>query len=140
MLKPSWILPLALAVLSVSAISGCSGKANSAQAQDGNEADAARIPNSSPVLQLARRGDLEGLRAVLEADPKLVNAKGEQGQTPLHLAAAGGHRDLVDFLLEYGANPRATNDNSDTPSDIAQLAGHRDIMKTLMNAPAKPGR
>ncbi|XP_014225672.1 ankyrin-1-like [Trichogramma pretiosum] len=42
--------------------------------------------------------------------PVLVDARNDFGETPLHLAAKGGHRDLVRWLLRKGADPNAVNE------------------------------
>ncbi len=49
------------------------------------------------VHAAARLGLLDRLRALVEADPELVHARGDDGQTPLHFAAT------VEALLESGA-------------------------------------
>ena len=49
-----------------------------------------------------------------------VNRPSSAGQTPLILAAVGGHKELVKVLLEAGANPRAVNSHGQTPLDIAR--------------------
>ncbi|MEZ0260605.1 MAG: ankyrin repeat domain-containing protein [Alphaproteobacteria bacterium] len=46
------------------------------------------------------------------------------GATPLHAAALLGNTEVVAFLLEKGANPRAKDDDGHTPLDYAIL-GHR---------------
>jgi hypothetical protein len=46
------------------------------------------------------------------------------GATPLHAAALLGNAEIVAFLLEKGANPRAKDDDGHTPMDYAIL-GHR---------------
>lgn len=46
------------------------------------------------------------------------------GATPLHAAALLGNTEVVAFLLEKGANPRAKDDDGHTPMDYAIL-GHR---------------
>ena len=54
-----------------------------------------------------RRGDLEGIRALLEQDPRLASARSEtdaRGTYPLHVAAEFGQAAAARVLLEYGAD------------------------------------
>lgn len=49
-----------------------------------------------------------------------VNAQNEQGNTPLHLAAAGGHAEAVRMLLQAGADKTLRNRAGMTPADMAE--------------------
>lgn len=53
-----------------------------------------------------------------------MNIDYSTGATPLHAAALLGNTEVVAFLLEKGANPRAKDDDGHTPMDYAIL-GHR---------------
>ncbi len=44
-----------------------------------------------------------------------VNAKNENGQTPLFDAAVAGHKEIVELLIANGANVNAKNDYGTTP-------------------------
>src|SRR5262249_44423577 len=58
------------------------------------------------ILKDARRGDHEAVRAHLRRDPSLLLAmSGGHNRTFLWEATRGGHPDLVQYLLEAGANP-----------------------------------
>ena len=48
----------------------------------------------------ARLGMADKLAELIEADPTLVNARGGDGQTPLHFASTVG---IAEYLLEHGA-------------------------------------
>lgn len=52
----------------------------------------------------ARLGMLEKLQDLVDADPTLVHARGEGGQTPLHFAST---IPIAEFLLENGADVHA---------------------------------
>jgi ankyrin repeat protein len=62
-------------------------------------------------------GMLDQLRALVDADPSLVHARGGDGQTPLHVAATP---DIADFLLDRGAEIDALDvDHESTPAMYA---------------------
>ena len=60
------------------------------------------------------------------------------GWVPLHDAAAKGHLDCVDLLLEHQAptKPRAPNTN-ETPADLARAAGHHGVSTFLDKYPVR---
>lgn len=66
-----------------------------------------------------RYGDLESARILIDAGAD-VNATGEHGATPLHMAAKNGTSpELVRYLLEKGAFIEARDANNDRPIHLA---------------------
>ncbi len=61
------------------------------------------------LIEAARRGDLENVRAVLRGHPEIINKRDELGATALHHAAFGGHRAVVELLVKQGAEINATD-------------------------------
>ncbi len=53
-----------------------------------------------------------------------VNAQQAGGFTALHLAASRGRRDLVQLLLERGADPQLDSDSGHTAGDLARRRQH----------------
>jgi hypothetical protein len=62
------------------------------------------------LIEAAKIGALEDVRAVVGGHPELINKKDEAGATALHHAAFGGHRRVVEFLVEHGADVNAADD------------------------------
>ncbi len=56
-----------------------------------------------------------------------VNAHGESGITPLHLAASRGNRLLCETLLARGAVAAAQMHDGTTPANIAETRGHSEV-------------
>lgn len=54
------------------------------------------------------------------------------GDTALILAARLGHRDIVAYLLEHGANPKLANPQGDTALSVAAEQGHAGIVSLLL--------
>jgi ankyrin repeat protein len=59
------------------------------------------------IFVMAGTGDLEGVRAAIGAKPRLVKARSRNEKTPLHYAAAFGHKDVAEFLISSGADINA---------------------------------
>jgi hypothetical protein len=73
------------------------------------------------VHAAARLGMLDRLRALVDADPPLVHARGGDGQTPLHFASSVA---IAEFLLERGADIDARDvDHESTPAQY--MLDHR---------------
>ncbi len=77
------------------------------------------------------------MEALTEADVTNLDIRLDDGTTPLHLAARGGHARIVKILLQ-GKAPRDARDQAGrTPLDVARDAGHAKVME-LLHAPLVP--
>jgi len=78
-------------------------------------------------------GDIVRVKTLLDQDPRLVNAQ-HWYQFPIHMAVREGHPEVVQFLLEQGANPgqsRFLYNSWDKMLDVAEERGHRAVKKLL---------
>jgi ankyrin repeat protein len=93
------------------------------------------------VFNSAGLGKCERLRSLLDANPRLLEARSADGWTPLHLAAFFGHADAVRYLLERGADPRALSSNaqSNHPLHAACAGGGVQAALALIASGADPG-
>ncbi|RPD81921.1 ankyrin [Lentinus tigrinus ALCF2SS1-7] len=88
--------------------------------------------SSSALSNLAVAGDVSVMLAYFHGQPDAdVNARDENGYTPLHLAADRGHLEVVDILLKRGANPEIKDPDEFTAKELAEIAGHTDIAALL---------
>lgn len=63
------------------------------------------------------------------ADLNIISSEGDL--TPIHFAAAAGHKEVVDVLIRNGCNPTMMDSNGETPADHARKAGHVEIAAML---------
>lgn len=56
------------------------------------------------------------------------------GNTPLHHAAANGHMHIISFLVNFGANLFALDNDFHTAMDVAASRGHMDCVRFLDDA------
>ncbi len=57
------------------------------------------------LLQAARAGDIERVKTLLKADPRLLVARDPMGNTALIIAVNSGHEALADLLFDAGVEP-----------------------------------
>ncbi|CDO73499.1 hypothetical protein BN946_scf185013.g134 [Trametes cinnabarina] len=87
---------------------------------------------ASALSNLAIAGNAPTLLVYLDAHPDVdVNARDENGYTPLHLAADRGHAEIVRILLERGADKDMKDEDDFTAKDLAEVAGHDEIVQLL---------
>jgi len=86
-----------------------------------------------PIHDAAQQGDLAQVTALLEGNRQLVSSKDIDGNTPLHLAVMGGHKEVEALLLAREAGVNAKNNTGDTPLHLAARMGYKDIAVFLLN-------
>ena len=81
----------------------------------------------------ARLGMLERLKALVEANPDVVHARGGDGQTPLHFASTP---EIAAYLLAHGADIDARDIDHELPRAYAQRSAKpRGQLATAARAP-----
>lgn len=81
------------------------------------------------------KGDVDKVRALLDQDPRLIEARtqDQEGETPLHDAARWERKDIVQLLLERGADVNAkTKGLGYTPLHITAARGNQAIADLLL--------
>jgi ankyrin repeat protein len=59
------------------------------------------------IHDAAQTGDLVRVKALLKDNPELVSSRDGPDDTPLHVAAQRGHKDVVELLLANKADVNA---------------------------------
>src|SRR6266702_2234908 len=85
------------------------------------------------IRYAAWKGDLARVQVLLKENPGLISSDDKTGETTLHWAANGGHKDVVDLLLADGARPDARDDSGYTPLHTAAYNGRTDVADLLLS-------
>lgn len=93
---------------------------------------------TTSLIELASRGDLTAVTQYQVRGVDL-NAGDYDQRTPLHLAAAGGHKSVVTFLIEHGVDVNVTDRWGCTPLNDAEQQGHAAVASILKEAGGKTG-
>ncbi|XP_016278272.2 poly [ADP-ribose] polymerase tankyrase-1 isoform X1 [Monodelphis domestica] len=149
---------------SLSSVSSCSSSASSSTSSSSSSASSASSspgslgpspadsppeaagPGSGPavsgalreLLEACRNGDVARVRRLVDAAN--VNAKDLAGRksSPLHFAAGFGRKDVVEHLLQMGANVHARDDGGLIPLHNACSFGHAEVVSLLLCQGADP--
>ena len=92
----------------------------------------ANLPNNDGYTSLHRaceKGDASVVRMV--GKYASVSATANNGDTPLHIAAARGHKECVEALLQLDAPVKLRNASGETAFHIACERGHAQIAKMI---------
>ncbi|KAM3598026.1 uncharacterized protein V6R79_012492 [Siganus canaliculatus] len=90
----------------------------------------------TPTLLAAFHGHVDALQLICsrEGDP---NRSDIWGNSPLHHAAANGHMHILSFLVNFGANLFALDNDFHTAMDVAASRDHMDCVRFLDAATAQ---
>ncbi|EQC37643.1 hypothetical protein SDRG_05235 [Saprolegnia diclina VS20] len=116
---------------------------------DDNQSDAAdEVEKTSPTvsseskvfLQAVFRGNLRRVQDLLGDDTD-VNITDQHGWNGLHWAASQGHTEILELLIERGANVQAVEpEHLWSPLHLAAIRGHGSCIKHLLRAGAVVAR
>jgi ankyrin repeat protein len=90
--------------------------------------------------EAAAIGDLEGVRALLDGDRSLLDARSADGYPPLGLAIFFRQPHVARFLIERGADVNATAENAQrvAPLHAAAAVCDRETLQLLLDGGADP--
>jgi len=89
-------------------------------------------------IEAIKSGNRAAVQEMIDSGADL-SQQDKRGWTPLNWAAGSGQLEIVELLLERGADPLAVGRDLRTPQMIALAAGHADVVKRLREAEAKAG-
>jgi len=100
------------------------------------DVDARDNDGDTPLLCAAVCGQLKVVQILLDRNVE-INARSNDGSTPLHIASEGPlgqferHPDIVQLLLDHGANAQLRNLNGKTASEVARGPRREEIVQLL---------
>ncbi|XP_078532364.1 poly [ADP-ribose] polymerase tankyrase-1 isoform X5 [Lissotriton helveticus] len=132
-------LGVAAGSCSSSSSSGSTSGPSSGSSPSDSPAEAAGVSGAfRELFEACRNGDVSRVKRLV--DTSNVNAKDMAGRksTPLHFAAGFGRKDVVEHLLQTGANVHARDDGGLIPLHNACSFGHAEVVSLLLCQGADP--
>lgn len=93
------------------------------------------------LYKASEDGNLKEVKSVLSIGMAVVNYDlGPPDGTPLGVALLKGHKDVVQTLLDRGAEPNKANTAGQTPLQLAAHSGHKDVVQSLLDIGVEPNK
>ena len=101
-----------------------------------------KLVNVEQLFNAIELGDIDSLKELLKRDPMLIYVKHNRGtqweeesiidETPLHVAADCGEKEIVDLLLANGAQLDAKRSDGNTPLHLAVSVSSLSVVECLI--------
>ncbi len=85
------------------------------------------------IHNLAKKGDVKGIEALLKLEPSLVNLKDHYGWTPLQMAALYSRNEVAKLLIRNGARVNWADKFGLTALHLAAIRGDNTIFELLVD-------
>ena len=85
------------------------------------------------IFELARRGSVQEVKAVVKETPNVLNAKDQRGSTPLVLACYYNNIDIVRYIIQNIDDVNGTTKDG-SPLMASAVKGYNAISKLLITA------
>jgi ankyrin repeat protein len=95
------------------------------------------VASAEPIVEAAKKGDLQTVRNILQQDPSKLNATDEDHYTPLHWACMRAHWDVARYLIEEGADLNVVGGDGGTQINWAVHHDNVEIVKLMIEKGAK---
>ena len=93
----------------------------------------AQVQAHAAIHQAVADGEIERVKLLISEGAD-VNAKDENGLTPLHHAGREGHKEIVELLLTHGADVNIGGaDYNRTAAEFAMWSNHTEIVQLLVS-------
>lgn len=88
---------------------------------------------NTPLHQSCYNGQSEVVKMMVREEGVDVNARNDEGQTPLFIAVALNNLAIVEILLMAGAEPNKTYKDGTSPLQAAVIKGNEHMVEILIN-------
>jgi len=112
-------------------------KAKIGQISKSNDADSQGVAGISSLMNAVNNEDVEGVKFFISAGDNVVNQKNIGGATALHIAARNGNAEIVNILVNNGADVNAIDNEGWTALMRASSFKHPEVVAILVNKNAK---
>ena len=85
------------------------------------------------VFEASENGNTEMVKAMVTANPAVMDLHDRYGKTPLHYAVCGNHENLIAYFLENGGSVMARDNRGWTALHYAADNGNPDIVEMLLS-------
>ncbi|XP_026533214.1 protein phosphatase 1 regulatory subunit 12C [Notechis scutatus] len=99
----------------------------------GGRPRAVRFDAAAEFLACCAGAELEAAREMLRADPGAVNGTNADGISALHQACIDENIEVVEFLVENGADVNQADNEGWTPLHVAASCGYNEIAQYLLD-------
>ncbi|XP_014553834.1 hypothetical protein COCVIDRAFT_28984 [Bipolaris victoriae FI3] len=89
--------------------------------------------NRTVLWWASKNGCGTSARLLLAADSAMVNSKDDHGTTPLIIAAEQGHYEMIEMLVDKGADVNAQSGYYGNALQAASAVGHKEIAMLLLD-------
>jgi|TARA_B100001964_G_scaffold10269_1_gene11008 cytohesin len=87
-------------------------------------------PPPKDIWEATKQGDVDAVKQFIVAGED-VNAKDNNGVSPLHYAAYYGEKEVAELLIAKGADVNAKDEDAETPLDNAIMRKHPETADLL---------
>ena len=84
------------------------------------------------IFETINNGNFEDVKTLLEKNPGLLELKGINGRTPIFLAVTGDHVEIVELLINKGANLNALDKSKRNCLHLACYGRNEKIIQMLI--------
>jgi len=95
-----------------------------------SEINRKKVENGILISEKVKNRDKDSIRELLHNGAD-INSPNQLGDTPLIVAAEMGFKDMVEFLLELGADKSITNSTGYNAKYFAETRGHNEVSSIL---------
>ena len=100
--------------------------------ENGAETDAEDKLGLTPLVEAAANGHVALVKLLRSCGARVLVKYQHHLRTPIWLAAFSGHAEMIELLLEYGADPHSADELGHTPLSEAARLGYEEVVKLLL--------